>query len=174
MSAESGEMTEINLTSDICLRPAAAVDQSRITAIIRDANINPFSLKWERFLLAEDNHQIVGTGQIKLHGDGSFELASIAVIPDRQGQGIGTLIVRELMAQHTQSTGSALYLTCKSTNEPFYTRFGFQRIERAALTPYFRRITRVAAVLIGIGRILRPRSTVYLAVMRYGPPQASQ
>lgn len=157
---------------DIRLRPATVADQPTITAIIREAGINPFGLKWERFLLADDNGQIVGTGQIKPHGDGSFELASIAVIPERHGQGIGSQIVRALMVHHSQTTGGTLYLTCESTNEDFYTRFGFERIERAEMTPYFRRLSRIGGLLVGIGRIVRPNRNIYLAVMRYDPPQA--
>ena len=53
----------------ITLRPAAAADQPRIVAIIREADINPMDLKWKNFVLAVDDAmgEIVGMGQIKIH-----------------------------------------------------------------------------------------------------------
>jgi N-acetylglutamate synthase-like GNAT family acetyltransferase len=169
-------MTTVTNELNIRLRPAIAADQPTIKAIIRAAGINPLGLKWERFLLAEDadqNAQIIGTGQIKPHGDGSHELASIAVIPAWQGQGVGSAIVRALMAQHTQRTDAPLYLICEGANESYYLRFGFQSIGRAAMPPYFRRIHRVAAILIGVGRIIRPGNTNRLVVMRYDLPRSN-
>ena len=44
------------------------------------AGLNPFSLGWPRFLVAEDGGRVVGVAQIKPHGDGSRELASLAVV----------------------------------------------------------------------------------------------
>jgi len=158
--------------TEIRLRPATIADQPVIAAIIHEADINPMGLQWERFLLAEENGQVIGTGQLKPHSDGSIELASIAVVPTRQGQGIGSQIVRALIVQHFQNTDTLLYLTCLGTNESYYVRFGFRRIGRAEMPPYFRRITRIARVLFGIGRVIRPKSNNTLAVMRYDPKTA--
>ena len=36
---------------------------------------------------------MVGVAHIKAHGDGSRELASLAVVPDRQGEGIGGALI---------------------------------------------------------------------------------
>ena len=128
------------------LRPAQATDQETIVAIIHEADINPRDLDWRRFLIAEEDGLVVGIGQIKLHGDGSRELASLAVIPSRRGQGIGSEIIRALLAKES----GTLYLTCRAQLEPYYTRFGFHRIERNEMTPYFRRLMRVARFLLPI------------------------
>jgi len=130
------------------LRPAVQSDQPIITRIIREANINPMSLDWRRFLVAEEEGAIVGVGQIKMHGDGSRELASIAVIPARQGQGIARKIIEQLIAQEA----GALYLTCRSQLEPFYARFGFRKIERAEMPPYFRRLIRIVNLIAPLVR----------------------
>lgn len=130
------------------IRPAQAEDQKTITRMIHDAGINPISLDWQRFLIAEDDGQIIGIGQIKVHGDGSRELASIAVIPSRQGQGIGSEIIRTLL---TRESGR-LYLTCRAQLETYYARFGFRRIERDEMTPYFRRIMRLASIFMTLAR----------------------
>ena len=67
------------------IRPATQADQPAITAMVRAAGINPLSLHWPRFRVAEDAGRVVGVAQIKIHGDASRELASLAVAPDRQG-----------------------------------------------------------------------------------------
>ena len=129
----------------ITLRPAHAEDQASIRAIVRAARINPFGLDWPHFIVAEDGGQIVATGQIKPHGDGSRELASIATIPARQHQGLGSAIVRRLLV----NTAPPLYLMCAARNETFYLPFGFQRIGQDAIPPYFRRYHRLMNVFAG-------------------------
>ena len=130
------------------IRPAAASDQSTITRMIHDAGINPMSLDWHRFIVAEDDGEIVGVGQIKQHGDGSRELASIAAIPARRGQGIGSEIIRTLLAHEN----GVLYLTCREQLEIYYTRFGFRKIARDEMPPYFRRIIRLANIFTALSR----------------------
>ncbi|HZQ09675.1 MAG TPA: GNAT family N-acetyltransferase, partial [Anaerolineae bacterium] len=98
--------------------------------------INPFDLDWQRFLVAEENGKIVGVGQVKPHPDGSRELASIAVIPSCQGQGIGSNLVRALLARGHDT----LFLTCRAPLEAYYARFGFRRATDQELPPHFRRI----------------------------------
>ena len=130
------------------IRLATAADQKTVERMVHDAGINPISLDWRRFIIAEEDGQTIGIGQIKLHGDGSRELASIAVIPERQGQGIGSEIIRALLANET----GALYLTCRQELETYYARFGFRRIERDEMTPYFRRLMRLAGVFMTLAR----------------------
>ena len=133
------------------IRPAIATDQKTIEHIIHDAGINPMSLDWRRFVIAEDSGETLGIGQIKEHGDGSRELASIAVIPSRRGQGIGSEIIRALLAQEQ----GALYLTCREQLEAYYARFGFRRVPRDEMPPYFRRIIRVVNIFAPIMRGVR-------------------
>ncbi len=116
--------------------------------MIRDAGINPMSLDWQRFIIAEDDGVTVGIGQIKVHGDGSRELASLAVIPARQKQGIGGAIIRELLSKET----GVLYLTCRAQLERYYAHFGFRRVERDEMSPYFRRLMRLAGLVMTLAR----------------------
>ena len=87
----------------------------------------------------------------KIHGDGSRELASLAAAPDRQGEGIGGALIQHLLAQPEGQP--PLYLMCADPLESYYTRFGFRRVERAEMPPYFRRMTRVAGVFIAIAAL---------------------
>jgi N-acetylglutamate synthase-like GNAT family acetyltransferase len=139
--------------SSLMIRPAREMDQAEITRIVRSSNINPFGLRWPRFLVAEDLGRIVGVGQVKQHGDGSRELASIAVIPEYRHKGIATAVVNALLARES----GVLYLTCRRQMEPFYNRFGFVTVGRDEMSPYFRRIAwatnppRFLARLFGFG-----------------------
>jgi amino-acid N-acetyltransferase len=127
----------------LIIRPAAADDQFVITAIVRAALINPSHLDWQRFLLAQWGQDIVGVGQVKPHKDGSRELASIAVVPEWQGNGVGGALIRALLSRETD----LLYLMCNADREHYYERFGFKRLDRPAMSPYFRRFMRIAPIL---------------------------
>jgi len=127
----------------LIIRPASADDQYAITAIVRAARINPRELDWQRFLLAQWGQDIVGVGQVKPHKDGSRELASIAVVPEWQGNGVGSALIRALLARET----GPLHLMCAAEREQYYERFGFQRRARRALPPYFRRFMRMAPLI---------------------------
>ena len=129
----------------ITIRPATAADQKTIKAIIKTVHINPMGLNWPNFVLAVDQATgaIVGTAQIKHHGDGSPELASIATVPSHRRRGIAHQLINHLLAQHP----GRLYLTCLETMGPFYEQFGFRTISAAEMTPYFRRLNRIAGAL---------------------------
>jgi N-acetylglutamate synthase-like GNAT family acetyltransferase len=143
----------------LLIRPATQADQPTIRRMIRAAGINPMSLKWPNFLVAEEGGMTIGIGQVKRHGDGSLELASLAVVPDRQGQGIGSALVRELIAHHEDTV---LHLTCRSQLQAYYERFGFRRLQRAEFPPYF---ARFIPMFNAIGRLYR----MQIVVMRREP-----
>lgn len=135
------------------IRTATEADQATIVRLIKEANINRMSLKWPNFVVAEEEGAIVGVGQVKLHGDGSRELASIAVLPSRQGQGIGSALITALLAREP----GILYLTCRSQLEQYYARFGFRSLAAAEYPPYFRRMI---PLVNSIGRLFRLRILV--------------
>jgi N-acetylglutamate synthase-like GNAT family acetyltransferase len=125
------------------LRPALAADQSRIRKLVWAAHLNPMRLHWSNFLVAEDEGQIVGIGQVRTHPDRSRELASIAVVPEQQGQGIGSQIIRALVDRES----GPLYLFCRESLTVYYTHFEFRVVERAALPP-------ILALLYGLGKLM--------------------
>ncbi len=116
------------------IRPAAAADQRTITSLVRAAGINPLDLKWQRFLIAEEHGGVVGVGQVRRHGDGSRELASLAVVPERMGRGVGSALVDALMARES----GRVFLFCQNSLEGYYARFGFIAVGRPELPPKLR------------------------------------
>ena len=130
------------------LRQAQAQDRLAIRKLIRQVGINPLGLHWERFVLAVDRQgAMIGCGQVKQHGDGSRELASIAVIGPWRRQGVGSAIIRYLIGMNTER----LYLTCRAGLGPFYQRFGFRQAASDELSPYFRRLNRLTGTLRFLG-----------------------
>jgi amino-acid N-acetyltransferase len=145
--------------SAFTIRTALSTDQATIRRLIREAGINPMNLNWPHFIVAEEGGRTIGVAQVKRHRDGSRELASVAVVPDRQGDGIGSAMVRELIARHGQDV---LHLTCLTERQGYYERFGFRRLERAQYPPYF---ARMVPVFNSIGRLFGQR----IVVMRRDP-----
>jgi len=121
------------------LRAAQASDQKVIRRMVRQARINPFGLKWPNFLVCEMDGRVVGIGQVKSHGDGSRELASIAVHPDCRRLGIATAIIEALLAGEE----GILYLTCRRQMESFYQPFGFQQVTGSELSGTMARLDRL-------------------------------
>lgn len=146
----------------ISLRPAALSDAPSIRAIIHGEGLNPISVHWQNFLLAVDGRgKIVGIGAVKTHGDGSRELASIAVLPSSRGRGVATAIIRAMTADEA----GPLYLTCRDSMAGFYERFGFRAIGMGEMTPYFQRLYRIFSLAT---RLLRARRR--LVVMKKETP----
>ncbi len=121
------------------IRPATPADQAAIRRIIRRARLGPFGLNWPNFLIAERGEEIVGVGQVKSHRDGSRELASLAVTPGNQGQGIGTALVQALVAREE----GVLFLFCGAGLRGFYRQFGFEKAAPGVLSPSIRRLLRL-------------------------------
>lgn len=142
------------------LRPAVAADQAAIKALIRAVGINPLGLDWRRFLVnVDDNGRLLACGQIKPHGDGTREMASIAVVPEWRHRGLARAIIRELQEQ----AGPPLWLTCMDSLVSFYQPFGFVRLaDPAAMSPHFRRMHHLARLFFKLSR-----ESGELAVMKW-------
>ncbi len=115
-----------------------------IRKLIHEVQINPTGLYWRRFLLAvSPGNDLLGCGQIKHHGDGSFELASIAVKEKYRGRGIARQLIENLLAQEARRP---LYLMCRALLGPFYNKFGFHPIDLEEMPRYFKQISRAERI----------------------------
>ncbi|RIK41164.1 MAG: hypothetical protein DCC55_12820 [Chloroflexi bacterium] len=121
------------------IRPATEADRPAILNLMRSGDFNRINLNPACFLVAEEGHRVIGIGQIKRHRDGAPELASLVVAADRRGAGVGSAIVRALLARHTGD----LYLFCLAELEGYYERLGFRRVERPGLPISLARIHRL-------------------------------
>lgn len=105
------------------IRPATADDDATIQQMIREARLDPTSLKWQNFLIAEVGGKIAGIGQVKRY-PGCEELGSLVTLREMRGKGVGGAMIAALEAR----AGRPLYLLCVDKMEPYYQRFGYERI----------------------------------------------
>lgn len=127
------------------LRSAREDDFRQIKDLIRLVGINPMDLDWKRFVVAVDAvDRVVGTGQVKPHGEEIQELASIAVHPGSRGRGIARAIIERLLADGSRP----LYLTCRSSMEALYQKFGFVTLSPDTMPRYYRRLSKLANAMM--------------------------
>ena len=129
------------------LRAAGADDQGRIRALVRGARLNPADLDWRRFTVVEDGGVVVGVGQVRVHGDGSREIASLVVAPEHRGRGVAVELVDALVAS---SPGPLYVLLDRAALPSWARRWGFRPVRPAALPRPVRRELRVGRVVAGV------------------------
>jgi N-acetylglutamate synthase-like GNAT family acetyltransferase len=129
----------------IIIRPAVESDQRTITSLIRGAHLNPRNLDWSHFLVAEDNGKMVGIRQVKIHKNGTREVASGFVIPEYRHQGISARLMHEILGREN----APLYLMCNEKWVQYYEQFGFKRVARSELPSDFGREYRIAKIITG-------------------------
>jgi N-acetylglutamate synthase-like GNAT family acetyltransferase len=141
------------------LRSATESDAPAIRKLIWQARINPMSLNWKRFVVAVDQQEkIIGCVQIKSHYDGTNELASLVVQPEHRGQGIARMLIEQMLIDPP----NPLYLTCRSSLEHLYEKFGFSVLPPERMPPYFYRLWRLVRILTFLSR----RSEMMLVMVR--------
>jgi N-acetylglutamate synthase-like GNAT family acetyltransferase len=133
------------------IRPARAEDQETIVSFIRQAKLNPRNLHWEHFLIAEENGQIIGIRQIKIHPQGTREAASGFVLPEYRRRGVSARLMEELLARER----GPVYTMVSEKRASYYERFGFRRVDSRQLPADFRReyrLGRIVTTLMSISR----------------------
>jgi len=144
--------------SEPVIRRARAVDQATIRALVYGERLDPMTLDWANFLVAEDDQgRTIGIGQIKpLRG--ARELGSLVVVPDWREHGVGAALIHALMADEP----GPLFLVCREMRVPYYRKFGFREIGlRETLGAL-----RLKAALMRAARLIGLRG----AVMRWDRP----
>lgn len=144
------------------IREAVAADHKAIRELVLAANLNPVGLDWRRFQVADAEGQVVGIGQLKLHKDGTLELASIAVLPEWRKQGIGRALVGALLA----GGRAPVYLFCLEHLMDFYVPFGFRAIPARALPRPIRSHYYRIDLINTIGFAFRGRKPRLIAMLR--------
>ena len=117
----------------ITIRPAVEADQLTIVSLIHQARISPRNLHWEHFLIAEEDNQIVGVRQVKVHKQGTREVSSGYVLPEYQHRGISAHLMNEIFARES----GPLYLMCNKKWKAYYEGFGFQDVKLRELPSDF-------------------------------------
>jgi N-acetylglutamate synthase-like GNAT family acetyltransferase len=137
------------------IRPATAADGGAIRAIVSEARLNPRDLDWRRFLVADDAGAVVACAQVR-------ELASVAVLAVRRGEGIGRRIAQAAIAREPVRP---LYVYTESRTEDFWARLGFAVITGDAVPRDLRGPLRIARVAMRVLSLVA-RRRYRIVVMR--------
>lgn len=82
------------------------------------------------FLVAEDDQEILGyCGVLTVLDEG--DITNVAVRKDRQGEGIGKLLVQELIKKAYDAGVTTIHLEVRESNTPairLYEKLGFERL----------------------------------------------
>jgi len=142
------------MTDEVTLRPARAEDQPAIRRMVHASHLDPFFLRWQHFIVAEQGGDLVGIGQIRPYAR-CPELGSLVVCESQRGRGIGGRIVRALLAQ----ADGPVYLECAERMRGYYARVGFEEIpwQEAPFPLRFKaRLARLMGGRIAVMRWERP------------------
>jgi N-acetylglutamate synthase-like GNAT family acetyltransferase len=106
---------------DYHIRSAVQADLPFIQEMVARLRLDNEDLRPEQFIVVEEGERTVAFGRIKPYRR-TFELGCVAVVEDRRGQGIGELVVRELIRRFPQRR---VFVT---TDIPeYFERLGFVR-----------------------------------------------
>lgn len=109
--------------SQVVVTQAEPEDMSFIAQELCRLKLDQENLDFQQFLVARQGKKIAGFGRIKAE-EGFYEMASLAVLEDYRGQGLGMAIARRLLAL---CPGHTVYLV---TDIPkFFEKLGFKIAE---------------------------------------------
>ncbi len=76
----------------------------------------------------ESSERVVGIGRIIGDGGLFFQIVDVAVVPERQGEGLGTLVMEALVSwlEGNASIGAYVQLVAAEGTTGFYERHGFR------------------------------------------------
>ena len=110
------------------IRPAGEEDRRVIRKMVFAENLDPTSLKWQNFLVAELVGSIVGIGQVRKHR-GCRELGSLVVLKEYRRKGIGRMLMAAAEAWAKRNGLDYIGLNVSSRNEAaiaLYREEGFE------------------------------------------------
>lgn len=118
---------------DITIRPAAVDDLPRILALLSGAGLVTAGVRdhLDTFLAAVEGDHIAGTAGLEMYGDVAL-LRSVALVESFRGRGLGWRLVREALAEARRRGVRQIALLTDSA-APFFSRLGFQQVDRGAL-----------------------------------------
>ena len=148
----------------ITIRPARQEDQETIVSLIRQAKLNPRNLKWQHFVVAEENGSVVGIRQVKVYAQGTREVASGFVLPEYRRQGISAQLMNALLAREA----GPLYTMVNEKRAYYYEQFGFRRVEVSRLPSDFRKEYRIGRIVTSLMSLFRKERVRIVPLKRDG------
>ena len=83
------------------------------------------------FVLACEGNEIIGMGRAISDGISDAYIQDVAVLPEFQGQGVGTAVVKEILKQLRADGLQWIGLIAGRQSHPFYRKIGFEEMPAA-------------------------------------------
>lgn len=118
------------------LRPALREDFAQVRSLIRASNLPDEGLADQfpaAYVVAEERGRVLGVAGLEVWGEAGL-LRSVAVDPGSQGEGLGRMMVKELLRRAQELKLIGVYLLTTSASE-FFVRLGFEVIARESAPP---------------------------------------
>lgn len=114
------------------LRPARPADLESIERLLARVGLQGgVSDHLASTVVIRDRGDVVGSGTLELEAEDAL-LRSVAVDPEQQGTGIGTILVRSLVLGATRNGVARVWLFTEAADE-WFSRFGFQAVPRSSV-----------------------------------------
>jgi N-acetylglutamate synthase-like GNAT family acetyltransferase len=121
--------------------------------MVRRARLNPRSLDWSRFVVAERDGVVVGCGQLRVHADGARELASLVVDRSNQGRGVASDIIDALLADDRED----IFTLIDQRFVRHFRRWGFHAVDPGELPRTVFRTYRIGRIVTSLAPVLTRR-----------------
>jgi len=116
------------------IEPAAARDLESLCALLAavDLPVEGLSDHLSTALVARDGDDVVGCVALEVYGDMAL-LRSLAVVPSRQGTGLGRLLTQATLSLGRRAGVTTFCLLTTTAPEFFVRHFGFRPVARDAV-----------------------------------------
>lgn len=111
----------------LLVRAAGPADSAAVLALLGRHPGLEVAFDRDEFVVVAEGPRIVACGRLRHHGDGALELASVAAEPGRQGAGLGSAVVKALLA------GVAGPVFALALAPGFFARHGFREVAKESL-----------------------------------------
>lgn len=108
---------------DIFLSAAIKEELSLILKIAKSLDLDCEDPAWDQFVVAKNNGTIVGIGRLRTY-PGCTEIATVGVVSEGQKNGVGSLIMKELI----RKAPGEVFVTCVIPD--FFSKLGFQLVKQ--------------------------------------------
>jgi amino-acid N-acetyltransferase len=105
--------------------------------------------------VARDGGRIAATAGLEWHGPNAL-LRSVAVAPERQGQGLGAMMTRAAL-ERAAAKGAAEIVLLTTTAAAFFTRLGFETITRDEVPAELQRSVEFTTACPASATVMRKR-----------------
>jgi amino-acid N-acetyltransferase len=118
---------------NVAVRPARPEDLAAVSDLLAAANLPLAGVpeSFGEFVVAESGGRRVGAAGLERHGEVGL-LRSVVVDPAYRGTGLGASLIEQILSRARRENLKSVYLLTTTAAE-FFPRFGFHRVERAAL-----------------------------------------